>query len=108
MTKTTDFLKATLLAHEESQRQTGRTTRIALEAIRNNQVMVCHTHGFAHTIAEQHKSSGLVTIGLDTFLNDDYHRNRKPQKYAFDHFVEYTMILRKIEEIETMLTVGRV
>ena len=103
MTKTTDFLKATLLAHEEAQRQTGRTTKIALEAIRNNQVMVCHNHGFAHALAEQYKSSGLVTIGLDTFLRDDYHRNRKPQKYVFDHFVEYTMILRKLEEVERQL-----
>lgn len=103
MTKTTDFLRTTLLAHEEAQRQTGRTTRIALEAIRNNRVMVCHNHGFAHVIADQYKSSGLVTIGLDTFLNDDYHRNRKPQKYVFDHFVEYTMILKKLQEVEKLL-----
>lgn len=104
MTKTTDFLKAILLAHEEAQRQTGRTTRIALEAIRNKQVMVCHNHCFAHTIADQYKSSGLVTIGLDTFLNDNYHRGKKPQNYVFDHFVEHTMILRKLEEVEKLLT----
>jgi hypothetical protein len=106
MTKTTDFFRATLRAHEEAQRQTGRTTRIALEAIQNNAVMVCHNVAFANVIEREYGHHGLKAVGLDTYLRDDYHRNRNPkQLYVFDHFVEFTMIIKKLEEVEKFLNV---
>lgn len=106
MTKTTDFIRATMLAHEEAQRQTGRTTKIALGAIQSNAVMVCHNHAFAHSIAKEYERFGLKTIGLDLYLQEDYHRNRShKQRYVFDHFAEYALIMKKLDEVEKTLNV---
>lgn len=106
MTKTSDFIRATMLAHEEAQRQTGRTTRIALEAIQNNAVMVCHNYPFANYVAKDYGQLGLKTIDLDTYLNPDYHRNRgHDQRYVFDHFAEYTLIMKKLDEVGKTLNV---
>lgn len=103
MTKTIDFIRATMLAHEETQRQTGRTTRIALKAIEKNAVMVCHNHAFAYALEREHSNFEFKAIGLDTYLSSDYHRGRKPHRYVFDHFVEFTMIMKNLEEIEKLL-----
>jgi len=104
MTKTTEFIRATLRAHEEAQRQTGRTSRIVMDAIQNDVVMVCHNQAFANMLDCEYGKFGFKAIGLDTYLNSDYHRNRSQrQSYVFDHFVEFTMIMKKLEEVEKLL-----
>jgi hypothetical protein len=102
MFRTTKFLKATLLAHEESQRQTGRTTHIAREAVLTGAVMVCHNSSFALSTK---RDFGIDTVSLDKYLSEEYNRGRKSQKYIFDHFAEYVMIMSKLDEVERLLNV---
>jgi hypothetical protein len=103
MTKTTEFIRTTLIAHEEAQRQTGRTSRIVQKAIANNLVMVCHTGSFARELERGYGSFGLKAIGINTYLSEDYNRGKPRRKHVFDHLVEYTMIIKKLDEVEGAL-----
>lgn len=101
MINTTSFLSKVLLEYEESMRRTGRTTRIAKKAKETGSIMVCHNHSFAQMIA---KEFGITTVSIDRYLGPDYFRGKKTITHVFDHFVEYTLLMNKIKEVEIFKT----
>lgn len=103
MSKTTDFLKKVLFEYEDSLRQTGRTTRLVEQAKETGSVIVCHNYSWAHTLLKEY---GVEAISLDTYLNNNYHRGKKPRKYLFDSPAEYQIIKSKLEEAEKIMTMG--
>jgi hypothetical protein len=101
------FIKDSLLAYEESQRQTGRTTRLVLKAISNGAVFVVHDQLMKHYIMREFNSHNLECITLDEYMNKDRYRGKMFQdkpSYVFDHFAEYELIQRKLKEAEFIVS----
>jgi hypothetical protein len=101
------FLKDTLLAYEESQRQTGRTTRAVMKAIANNAVFVVHRHDFKNYMMRDYGNLGLKCITVDEYMNKDRYRGKRMEdepRYVFDHFAEYELIRRKLKEAEAIMS----
>ena len=94
------FMKGALLEYEESLRQTGRTTRDIEEARKTSAILVCHNYSSARMISEEF---GVETVSLERYMSDDYHRGKKPCKYVFEHFCEYTVIMNKLEEAQRII-----
>lgn len=103
MTNTTNFMEETLIAHEESQRRTGRTTRIALDAIQKNAVMVCHNQTFASDLYRDYGHLGLVVVSLDKYLSKEYHTGKTVKPHVFDHVIEFKLILKKLKEVDDLI-----
>jgi predicted class III extradiol MEMO1 family dioxygenase len=103
----TKFLKDTLLAYEESQRQTGRTTRAVMKAIADDAVLVVHNHDFKHYMLRDHGNFGLKCITIDEYTNKERYRGKRMEdepRYIFDHFAEYVLIKRRLREIEFIMS----
>jgi hypothetical protein len=95
-----DFLRKVLFEHEESMRQTGRTTHLVDIALKSDAVIVCHNFSWANRLQ---KDYGVKAITLDTYLNPDYHRGRKKTQYLFDSPAEIQIIQMKFEEAEKII-----
>ena len=94
------FIKGALLEYEESLRQTGRTTRDVEEARKTGAILVCHNHSHARMISDEF---GIETISLERYMEDNYHRGKKPTKFLFEHFCEYVIIMNKLEEAQRII-----
>lgn len=96
-----DFLKKVAWQFEESQRRTGRTTRLVYEARTVDAIIVCHNQDCATRLR---KDYGANVITLDQYLNPEYHRGRYKVKYLFDSPAEVQIILKKLDEAEKLLS----
>lgn len=94
------FMKGALLQYEESLRQTGRTTRDVEEARKTGAILVCHSHNHARMISDEF---GIETVSLERYMEDDYHRGKKPTKFLFEHFCQYVIIAQKLEEAQRII-----
>jgi hypothetical protein len=101
MVATVEYMKKTLIVYEESMRQTGRTTRIVENAKATSSIVVCHNLAFAYALK---KEFGIEAISLDRYFSSEYLRGKKPAKHVFDHFAEFTLIMKRLNEVEKILS----
>jgi len=97
---TTKFIKDVLLSYEESLRATGRTTHLIEKAKKENATFVCHNQSFVNHVMRDYD---VKVISIEKYLHEDTHRGKKPEKYIFDHFVEYVLLVKKIDEITNII-----
>lgn len=100
-----DFMERLAFAYEEENRQTGRTTRLALKALEEDAIFVCSNPLQAKQLQSMCQGDRhLKTMSLDTYLRKETHRGKiKKEKYIFDHFTEYELIRRQLSDAKKIM-----
>lgn len=95
-------VRKSLLEKDTMSRRTGRTKAGLKNAYRIGAVYVAHNGGDIKRL--QDESFGAVPIiSLDTYMNPNYHRGKRNEKFVFDSMAEYVLIQRKLHEVELIM-----
>ena len=97
-----EFMERTLHIYEESQRQTGRTSKLVLEANRTGAIIVCNNQQQASYIAQ---TFNVKTMTISKYLNNDFHRGVRigSRKFLFDSVTQVELVQKKLAEAAAIM-----